>query len=78
MSFRLIVDHSSEDEVTPPKLRYMVYSTYEEALAQAEHELATPAAKEAYSERHRNELFPSGVRPLRIIDEKTGEVAWKL
>lgn len=79
MAFRLVMDVSSEDDVTPEKIRYAMYATLAEAKAQAEHELATTDAVKKHREHHRNpelQLHPSGIRVLRIEDAK-GKTVWE-
>lgn len=79
MAFRLVMDVSSEDDETPQKLRYAMYATKADAIRQAEHELATPAAVKAHREHFGKddlELHPSGIRILRIEDAK-GKTVWE-
>ena len=74
-----MMDVASEDDETPEKIRYAMYATLDEAKLQAQHELATPTARDRMRKHHGNddlELYPSGVRILRVEDE-TGKLLWK-
>lgn len=79
MTFVLVTDVSAEDDPTVETIRYANYATLEDAVAQAEHELATPAAVARHREHFRNdelELHPSGVRVVCVKDA-AGDVVWE-
>ena len=80
-NFRMVMDVSAEDEPTQSKLRYAWYNSLEEAIVQAEHEHGHPDAQdrmraELGKSGEDAELYPSGVRVLRIEDSD-GEIAWE-
>lgn len=77
--FVLVTDASAEDDPTVEKIRFANYASLEEAVAQAEHELATPAAVARHREHYRNHdlvMYPSGVRVVCVKDAD-GEVVWE-
>lgn len=76
-NFRLVFDVSNENDDTT-KIRYAWYLTQEEAIMQAEHELATEEAVQRHRDHYNNgdlELHPSGVRIIGVEDAD-GKVVW--
>ena len=77
--FTLVTDVSAEDDPTSEKLRFANYDSIEEAVAQAEHELATPEAVARYRDHYRNDelvMHPTGVRVVCVKDAD-GVVVWE-
>lgn len=72
---RLVMDVSAEDDPSQTKIRYAWYASLEDAVTQAEHEMALPRAKErVIAELGPGvvELHPSGVRIVRVEDADGG------
>lgn len=77
--FILVTDVSAEDDPTVEKIRYANYASLEEAVAQAEHELATPEAVARHRGHYRNDdlvMHPTGVRVVCVKDS-VGDVVWE-
>ena len=78
-NFRMVMDVSAEDDPKQEKLRFAWYASLEEAIMQAEHELGLPNAQDRMRASlgpsgSEAELFPSGVRVLKIEDVEGNEV----
>ena len=70
----LVYNVSGSDD--PRKVRYANYASVEDAVRQAEHELATDAAVARHWDRFAQVLHPSGVAIVGVQDEQ-GEWLWR-